>query len=140
MKLYNDKLLVFFKQNAIKANLIYDLKECEIKGNYIRENIEQNFNRISNLRKIYNSFVKLFGKQKDLQDVALYQQRRYSFATIKCIENNEEKDDIIHPKEHLNLIIEIQHHYQQKLMIKGVYIFEAIEFYKILKHHMKNYV
>lgn len=91
------------------------------------------------LRKNYNSFVKLYGK-KDIEQAVYLKQRRYSFATIKCINNNEEKDDIIHPKEHLNLIIEIEHPYQQKLMIKGVYIFEAIEFYKMLKYQMKNLV
>ena len=139
MKIYNDKLLVFLKQNSIKASLIYDLKECQIKGNYIRENTDEISKRIMRLRKNYNSFVRLFTKN-DLEKTAFFKQRRYSFSTIKCIQNNEAKDDIIHPKEHLNLIIDIEHPYQKKLMMKGVYIFDTLEFYKILKHQMKNLI
>jgi hypothetical protein len=130
---------VFLKQNSSKASIIYDLRECQIKGNYIRENMEEISKRFMRMRKNYNSFVRLF-TQKELEKAAFYKQRRFSFATIKCIQKNEPRDDIIHPKEHLNLIIDIEHPYQQKLMMKGVYIFETLEFYKILKHQMKNFI
>jgi hypothetical protein len=101
--------------------------------------MEAILNRIKKIKKNCNSFVKLFCR-KDIEEVTYYKQKRYSFATIKSVHNNEEKDDIINPKEHLNLIIEIEHPYQQKFMMKGVYIFEAMEFYKILKYQMRNLV
>src|SRR5690348_11745274 len=37
IKIFHEKLLIFFKENAHKANIIYDLSECEIKKSYIQE-------------------------------------------------------------------------------------------------------
>jgi hypothetical protein len=106
VKIYDDKLLIYYKPLAEKANTVYDLKDCQVKGNYVEEN------QITECKKRNSSsFGAILNLRKSLN---------YS-----C----DAKDNNIH----LNYLIEIDHPYQQKCVLKNEYIFETIEFYNKLK-------
>lgn len=121
IKIFNDKLLIYLKKNAEKANLIYDLRECEIRGNYIEESKFDKRNTI--MKHNSNSFVNILKKSSvNLQDI--YQRKRSS--------SNYQRQE---PEKmsQLNYLIEIDHPYLQKCVLKNDYIFEALDFYKQLK-------
>ncbi len=103
--------MIYNKKNSDKANIIYDLKECEIKGNYIEDN---NFIEID---RHYSCTFGYVNKRKD------HNGKRYSLDSKEELKNS-----------HLNYLIEIDHPYQQKCVLKNEYIFETVELYNKLKN------
>ena len=103
--------MIYNKKNSDKANIIYDLKECEIKGNYVEDN------HIIELNRNYSSTFVSVNKKKDRNG------KRYSLDSRDEVKNY-----------HLNYLIEIDHPYQQKCVLKNDYIFETVELYNKLKN------
>jgi hypothetical protein len=56
----------------------------------------------------------------------------HSFST-SC--NSELEDDL--QETHLNYLIDIDHPYQKKCQIKGVHVFETLEFFKKIKRSVE---
>jgi hypothetical protein len=117
---FNEKLLIYNKRSATKATVIYDLKECDIKGNYI----EENFHDKEYLKSV--SFI----KSKRTEEKVIFSKRR-------CSENMHGGEEIPSNNKHLTFLIEIYHPYQQVCVLKHADIFEAVELYQILKKIIK---
>ncbi len=86
--------------------MIYDLKDCEVKGTYVEE---------KDLREHIKRTSSSFGGLNNYRNVLSY--------------SSDAKDNNLH----LNYLIEVDHPYQQKCVLKNEYIFETIEFYNKLK-------
>ena len=99
--------MIYYKKLTDKANIVYDLKDCEVRGNYVEESQVV----IQGKKKNSSSFGSSFNPKKSL--------------SYSC----DAKDNNIH----LNYLIEIDHPYLQKCILKNEYIFETIEFYNKLK-------
>ena len=128
MKLLSEKILIYYKENSKKANVIYDLAECSIKGNYFRDKSEK-LDLFNNLKKTPTT-VSL---SKPRIDANLVKKRKssgalHSFSTASNLEEDNEVQDT-----HLNYLIEIDHPYQKKCQMKGDHIFESVEFFKKIK-------
>lgn len=98
--------MIYYKKLTDKANIVYDLKDCEIRGTYVEESQVVEWKK-----KNSSSFGATINPKKSL--------------SYSC----DAKDNNIH----LNYLIEIDHPYQQKCILKNEYIFETIEFYNKLK-------
>ena len=120
--------MVYYKENSKKANVIYDLTECSIKGNYFRDKSEKQ-DLFSHLKKTHTT-VSL---SKPRMDASLVKKRKSSAAlhSFSTASNLEEDNEI--QETHLNYLIEIDHPYQKKCQIKGDHIFETLEFFKKIK-------
>jgi len=124
-------MLIFLKEKAIKASIIYDLKECEIKGNYFKDityselSTQRTFktsNKLHNILKLDNLYLEN-GKYST----------SFSLNSLKLYTSDEVK--IKGSKDfHLNYIIEIDHPYQKKCLIKASHVFDGLEFYKSLRN------
>jgi hypothetical protein len=129
VKILDQKLLVYYKEKAQKANVIYDLDECEIKGSYIQE-IPQD------LLKIYkrNSNANFKLNPLCLETKSSIRKRRSSdHLTTLTTSTSDEESENSRKHSHLNYLIEIDHPYQQKCLIKGESVFETLEIYNKLK-------
>ena len=125
VKLLNEKLLIFFKENSKKANIIYDLTECTIKGKYFREKLKT---------KESSSFIRKTVTLGDLKKAKLSNtnKKRKSSGALQNISSacDSEEDS---QELHLNFLIDIDHPYQKKCLIKGSHIFETLDFFKKIK-------
>jgi hypothetical protein len=131
VKLLNEKLLIFFKENSKKANIIYDLSECTIKGNYFREKI-YNLENFSHKR---NTVTALSLKKTKLELERKKTRSRGTMHSFSTSCNSEVEDDL--QETHLNYLIDIDHPYQKKCQIKGCHVFETLEFFRKIKRFVE---
>ena len=113
IKIVNEKLLVFNQSNAVKASLCYDIKECNIKGKYVKEEELTpcvNFQRYSH--RNYNSI----------------HVKRHSFDCIYDHSIKKDNEDIGLIRKR-NYVIEIDDPYLRKCYIKSNNLIDSIEFY-----------
>ena len=129
IKILDKKLLVYYKDKVQKANIIYDLDECEIKGSYIQEiylDHIKTYKRNSNIDIKYNTLsleIKL----------PLKKRRSSDHLTYLTTYTSDEEIEYSRKHSHLNYLIEIDHPYQQKCLIKGESVFETIELFNRLR-------
>ncbi len=122
-------MLIFFKENSAKANIIYDLRECMIKGNYVQDSLN-NYNKIKRNSRTYFKLSNMsLANEKLFNDKKRKSSRSSNNPTSS---NTDEDNDTITNKMHLNYLVEVDHPYQQKCVIKSDCVFEALEFYKNL--------
>lgn len=109
--------MIFSKENSSKANIIYDINECDINGIYEEDKTltEQNNENKRN-------------SSTDSNDYCIIDKQRSSS------ENNHRKQSVQSSKNNsLVFVVEIDHPYLEKCKFKKEFIFETLEFYNKLK-------
>jgi hypothetical protein len=127
IKILNNKLLIFNSENSNKANIIYDLTECEIRANSLEiTNLNINTgikNELTTGKKNSNSTKNLITVKNDKNG-----KKVNSSSTNKILKFNSDVEN------YKNYEIEIDHPYLQKCLIKSESIFETLEFYSQIKN------
>jgi hypothetical protein len=129
-------MLIYFKENAPKAHIIYDITECEVNAKFLQDYSYEYNNQFK-----YNQNSKIKSNKLDLPENLVNRTRMSSTnLTMKTNSTMDEDQDFIFRPAHLNYLIEINHPYQQKCVIKGNYVFEAMDlFHKLEKINGKTF-
>lgn len=128
IKLLNEKMLIYYKENSKKANVIYDLSECNLKGNYFRDKLDIAIPQFKKSPTFFNlSQPKLDGTNQKRRRSSNF----HSFSTT--LNSLDQEEEINWPDMHLNFLIEVDHPYQKKCFFKGEHIFDTVEFYQKIK-------
>ena len=106
IQIFDDKLLIFNQDNTAKANMCYDLKECDIIGKFVDEKNSKKKNKKSSSVSSFNEL------------------NNYNNFHIKPLSG--EKNELL---DQLNFVIDIDHPYLQKCYIKCDNLLESLEFY-----------
>ena len=111
IKIINDKLLIFNNNTSSKAFSSYDVKECEIIGKVVEEvDVSNNQKRLSHC----NLTGPLHGT---------------SISSDNILNANNKYYENIDLVKQLNYIVEIDHPYLQKCLIKSKNLIDSMDFY-----------
>lgn len=122
-------MLIYFKENANKAHIIYDITECEVNAKFLQDHSFEYNNQF----KLTQSF-KIRSNKLEIPENLVNRTRLSSTnLTMKTSSTTDEDHDFIFKPAHLNYLIEINHPYQQKCVIKGNYVFEAMDLFHNLE-------
>jgi hypothetical protein len=110
-----------------------------VKGNIIQDLIIQNSfspvteRKMTKTHSFHSNLNRLDYFKPLIRSPPLRNNKRSSTSLFRRSLGNEQD----YSNSHLNYMIEIDHPYLQKCVIKGDYIFDALEFYKQLKRFIK---
>jgi len=124
----NDKLLIFNKENAKKADLVYDIHDCEIKSHKLEED-KFSLTRPTLLKSSSINYYELAHTTDFTSSVtsSLEMKRNNSLSNILKYSSLESSEKCL-----LNYEIEIEHPYLNSCFLRGEFSTKSLTFYEQL--------
>jgi len=128
----NDKLLIFNKEDAIKADLVYDIHECAIKSHKLEED-KFSLTRPTLLKSSSIIYYYELGHTTDFTSSvtsSMEIKRNNSLSNIlkySSLESLESSEKCL-----LNYEIEIEHPYLSSCFLRGEFSTKSLTFYEQL--------
>jgi len=158
VKIINEKILIFPKQNSSKADLIYDIRECLIKGHYLTEELmpKRKLLKMKTENIGFKKLIEIKTSKPNIPRVELLESKKeinylstnniYTLNKNKIVDSADNLENLISTEDNtiktsdnsgLSKVekyeIEIEHPYLNNCLLQGDYISEVLDFYQKLR-------